>query len=334
MRLGGADSGPESFFQLDRTTVAVDHDARITVVDRANYRVVQFDDAGRFRWMAGRQGGGPGEFEFAGDVVISPGGKIAVYDYQKRALLWFDSAGTSAGQTSLQHLGMPVGLAFVGGSLVFGQRGPWRDDNTRVVSLRIVGPIDTPVVASVVIPRTSSQFYPSCRVSISLPPFFAPSLLWRAGFGSLAVNTEPAYVVNVIRANGSRLSVRRTIQPLPASEAAVRREVGDSWDMSIGPTRTCFIGVDELIEKRGMAADIPTIRNLALAPDGSVWVQRWVFPDDESATDIFDPSGRYRGTVVGMPFFPAGFTPGGDVLVVETDALDVQRLVVYRIEAD
>jgi hypothetical protein len=330
-RLGGTDSGPESFFQLDRSLVAVDLQAHITVLDRANYRLVQFDNAGRFRWMSGRHGGGPGEFEFPGEVLVNAEGKIAVYDFDKRALLWFDSAGASTGQTPLRHLGTPWGIAFVGDSLALGRRGPWRDDKTRLISLEILSRSDTAVVASIELLPTTSQFYESCAVSISLPPLFAPSLIWRAGFGGLVVNTEAAYVVTVLRTDGSRFSVRRTIQPVPASEAAVRRELGDSWGLGIGPSQVCPIPVQELIRKRGLAPQIPTIRDLALAPDGSVWVQRWVFPDQPAATDIFDPSGLYLGTLVGDHPFPIGFLPSGAVLAVEKDASDVQRLVVYHI---
>jgi hypothetical protein len=330
-RLGGADEGPEAFFRLAPSYLAVDSNARITVLDPANFRLVQFDGTGRFRWMTGRQGGGPGEFENPGRVLSGMDGTIAVYDYHKRALLWFDSTGASIGQSPLAKLGLPWGIGFLGDALVVGRRGPWRDDNTRTVSLEILGESDTVVLASVELPPTASQFYKSCAVSISLPPVFAPTLLWHAALAGLVLNAEPAYVVNVIHQDHTRLSIRRDLPPRPASEAAARRELGDPWNLQIGVSRTCPIPAADLIEQRGIAALIPMIRDLALAPDGSVWVRRWILPDDPAETDIFDPAGRYVGTLVGDYPFPVGFLPNGDVLTVEADASDVQRLVVYRV---
>ena len=127
------------------------------------------------------------------------------------------------------------------------------------------------------------------------------------------------------------MSVRRRIAIRKATPDLARRELGDGMPLGIGRGRTCVIPTAALIEQRGLAVEVPAIRDLALTADGSLWVKRWRFEDEPSKTDIFDPDGGYIGTLTSEPRFPIGFLPDGRFLSVATDEVDVQRLVVYRI---
>ena len=59
--LGGADSGPQSFYQVNGA-VGGDADGNIYVLDTSAKRIVVFDSAGTFVRTMGRPGGGPGSF--------------------------------------------------------------------------------------------------------------------------------------------------------------------------------------------------------------------------------------------------------------------------------
>ena len=126
--------GPEAFYQLDEGTVTVSRMGTITVLDRANYRVVQFDSDGAFRHMFGRKGGGPGEFEFPGYVTTDADGVI-VWDARKRAFLRFDLDGNFVDQVSVRDLGLPVGIAKHDDTLIYGFRSRRTADGRREISL-------------------------------------------------------------------------------------------------------------------------------------------------------------------------------------------------------
>lgn len=89
----------------------------------------------------------------------------------------------------------------------------------------------------------------------------------------------------------------------------------------------------EVVEQRGFAPHLPTVGRLALAPDGTLWVQRYsVGEDDPGPIDLFDPDGRYLGTLSDDPPFPVGFLPDGRILFSEKDEWDVERLAVKTVE--
>jgi len=334
-RLGGRDEGPEAFYRIWPANVAVDEMGFVYVLDIPNLRLIRFDSAGRVQWAVGNQGGGPGEFEFPDRPLVRSANEIGVYDFRKRALLWFDSTGAFRGQSSLRHLGQPRGLALLGDALIYGRLGRPRDDGSRLLDLVLAQAADTSVLTSAVTTPATSQAYESCGIlGISLPPIFAPSVLWTAARDAVVLTAWAPYVVDVFRLDGTHLSIRRALVPLEATEALARREIGDAVPLYTGTSRTCMVPADEVIAKRGVAPTVPLISELAAGPDGSIWVRRHVFPDESPVTDIFDSRGDYVGTLNGPHPFPAAFLPNGDVLTIETDEFDVQRLVGYRISKE
>ncbi|HZD04614.1 MAG TPA: hypothetical protein VE173_06845, partial [Longimicrobiales bacterium] len=78
----------------------------------------------------------------------------------------------------------------------------------------------------------------------------------------------------------------------------------------------------------------PPIEDLAVAPDGHLWVWRHVAPQ-RMAWDVFDPGGRYLGEV--EPPFESGkfrlmaLEPGA-LYGVWRDELDIQYVLRLRIE--
>jgi hypothetical protein len=86
-----------------------------------------------------------------------------------------------------------------------------------------------------------------------------------------------------------------------------------------------------MVEKIGYADSVPAIEDLVLAPDGSLWIQRWTHEAGTGPVDVFDPSGHYAGTLPHNVPLPLHVTSRGTVLVAERDSLDVERLLVAEL---
>jgi len=89
-----------------------------------------------------------------------------------------------------------------------------------------------------------------------------------------------------------------------------------------------------MVDKHTFLDAIPTVGALALADDGSLWVRRWHAHADSGAIDVFDVEGAYVGTLPSDFPFPIQFTPEGDLVTVERDEMDVERLVVLRTDEE
>jgi len=110
----------------------------------------------------------------------------------------------------------------------------------------------------------------------------------------------------------------------------VLREFGEGEPLMIG-SRRCTIPAEELVEHRGFSELIPTTSQIALAPDGYLWVQREVVGEPTGPIDIFDDTGEYVGTLPAATPWPLAFGSDNRMLVLKTDDLDVQRVLVYSI---
>ena len=88
----------------------------------------------------------------------------------------------------------------------------------------------------------------------------------------------------------------------------------------------------QLIEKRGIAPRLQAVDALRFAPDGGLWAVRGHVDGEEPAIDVFDPDGEYVGTLPPGSPVPLLFLPDGRLVAEERDELDVERLVVYRVE--
>lgn len=331
-RLGGADDGPEAFYLLSPRTVSVTANGDIYVLDDVNYRVVRFDMDGRLIRAFGSQGGGPGEFEFPAQVLPRRDGTLGVFDARKGGLLWFDTDGQYVDMTPWP-VRISGKLALIGDSIVQTFRSALREDRSRTVSLGVILGADTTDIASVVTPPITSQFYQSCRIRISLPPVFYEDLVWDTTPHAIAVNSGPTYTIDIHAAGQEISSVRRNVPLRAATPELAAREVGEGMPIGIGSAaNTCLVPAREVIDQRGIADAVPAIRSLAMQPDGMLWVQRWRLPDEEPRSDIFDATGEYQGTIAGPHPFPVAFLPNGDILAIEKDEMDVQRLVAYRVD--
>lgn len=329
--LGGREEGEQTFYRVTASTVDVDSLGRIHVLDSDNSRIQTFGPGGEFLRSVGGPGEGPGELSRPLGMTVDPGGTLYIHDIGRAGLVRFGPEGEVLEDLRLPFPffgGRMVGLS---GALVMSATPPGSNLGTQVL-LRVDASGDTAVLARHSVPIPEGMFqYESCNMGLpAMPPLFAPTLRWHAAGGRLAFTTSTAYDVQVLD-EGARRRVRRDVPPMPATREMALASVGEGMSIRTDAgERVC--DPEEVVEKRGHGEVVPATGALRVAPDGSLWVARHTVTEDEvPSIDVFDADGAYLGTLPEGTPLPVAFLPDGRPITSETDAFDVQRLVVSRI---
>lgn len=334
--LGGVDEGPQAFGALSAPLVATDEAGRIYVGDFQNHRVRVFDDAGTQLREVGSRGGGPGEFEFGASLAVGPDGDVRIFDFTKRAIVAFGPAGEVLPEIPMD--GFPqqrLRFAGEGMALSLVLVGDVESDSTRI-ELRAYEASDTTAFARVSDPLGAGLTQlPDCPIGLRIPPLLAPSLEWDAHGRLLAVTNDIHYAIDVWQRDdpGGWTRFRRVTRELPPLQATVEiaaLEYPDSFKIR-GGNVSCSIGPIEIAEALGFAEFAPHVSELAMAPDGSLWIRHRTGDEDGLRTDVFAPDGGYRGTLPADAPFPAAFRGTDEIVTVEKDEFDRSLVVVWRI---
>lgn len=342
--LGGAEEGPESFSRVFYATVGADTAGRLYVLDPHTHRVVVFDSEGDVLRTMGSEGEGPGELAGPDGIAVAPGGTVRVFDYGRGGLAGFDPDGAALpllpfayfpDANRARHLGLAGDRVLVA--------TPFRATADVLELLAFEpGETDTTLVASVAqAPRELVQY--GC-VGLRQPRIFEPTLVWATWGGRIAAARSARYVIDLMAPDGSMIrSIRRSIEPAPATEELALADVGDGLEIRVGADRTCRISAAQIVDGRGFADIVPTVSNVVLGPTGELWVERREagVARDRTATraepppagpiDVFSPDGAYAGTLPEGTAFPLLLLPGDRVAYAERDELDIERLVVARV---
>jgi hypothetical protein len=330
--IGGEDEGPGSFTSATLFNVGVDSLDRISVLDDEAMQLHRFSASGETLGSVGRAGGGPGEFARPFALGVNQDGRRAVFDFGKRALLEWggDDSLLSEVKWPLGASRYPTGVVgWLGDTLLLLTQGG--DSLVQDLALTSIFGSDTVNLASLSRPRPTMQQF-TC-VAFSMAPLFSPSLQFNVGAGQIAVTREAAYVVDLFTAGGRR-SIRRDITPTVPAPADARRLYPEGMTIRFsggGDNGSCTTPAEEVAEKAGLAPFIPLVKEVAVAPDGTLWVQRMTFVGEPAATDVFNAEGRYLGTMAGRAL-PLGFLSGDRVLFAVEDAESgITRIGVYQL---
>ena len=171
--------------------------------------------------------------------------------------------------------------------------------------------------------------------------------------GAVAYVDSVTYRVRVVDEEGRLVrEVRRDRPPHEVTEAHRERERerrlaelrdGDGPRFTVrtrgegGGTRTVpqdaiRDALEERIRDMEFAEVHPVIRQMAVDWNGWIWLERTgEDPLTEGPVDVFTVAGHYQGTLPAGFRIPDAFGPGGLVAYVQTDELDVPRVVVHRL---
>lgn len=322
-RIGGADSGAGSFTRVSPFVVQADGHNRIVVLNRDQNAIEVYDSTGTLQSTFGAKGGGPGEFNFAVELLDLGGDQVAVLDVTKRAAVRWTSTGEV-----LPELHAAPGVRVMRGDTA------WVSiniaDTLRTVSgVGIAVGADTVALDTLVGPPRAVATL-SC-FSAMLPPMFGGFTVWDYHNGVVASSRQSTYAVDLFE--GARLvrSLRRAIEPIPTTPDMAKRQYPEGWTVSFGSSGSCTMEPDEVAEKLGMASHLPVLNALAFGPRGTLWVDRHVFPGEPSVTDVFDRQGAYLGTVHGKGL-PLGWLGDDRVLfAISDEETGVSVIGVFRI---
>jgi len=306
---------------------------RIAVLDGEAKRVVLFDEEGHFLAQYGREGSGPGEFQWPMDLAPRPDGGASVFDMMNRRLERFDENLSPLASDPLQGISyFGGGIAYAGSFLVI-PNTDFTDPSVRPQVLSAVGPADTVEIVRYVREVGGVITLESCGMQLSgIEPIFGPTTLWAVGLDSiLAVVGTGRYEVDLYRRPSFRLDrrIRRQVPAILATEAMAKATIGDAMRVvAAGGERVC--DAQEVVEQRGFAPEVPPIAQVAISPAGELFLQRWAPQGEERAIDVLTLDGHYLGTLApGFPF-PEAFLGDDRMVVRERDELDLASVVVYR----
>ncbi len=321
----------EGFFGV--TDVEVVAGNRIAVLDRMGKKVLFFDGEGRLLAQHGRQGSGPGEFQYPTELFTTPGGGVGVYDMMNRRLEQFDSSLSPIAPDPFQ-------VPYYGGQIAYA--GPFRvipvaDLTVETHEIEVISAIrgpDTVEVVRYAREEGGTVQLESCGMTLSgMAPLFAPRTRWAASPGGMvAVAGTLRYEIDLYRQPEFILErrIRRRVPVIVATEELARESLGDGMRMvGAGGERVCDAA--EVVEKRGFSPEIPPVASLVISPAGEIFLERWAPEGEERSIDVLDLAGEYRGTLApGFPF-PTAFLGEDRIVVREEDDLGLTSVAVYRV---
>lgn len=319
-------------------------DGRIYVLDNQAGRISVFHPDGEYAFAFGRLGQGPGEFSIdASAIRIDSDGTIAVRDGINRRDNLFTAEGAFLRTANLSAQFRESAALPQAGRVERATTATW-DGLLHVAADGSV--IDTITVFRYDMTRRGGALSSSGRTgrtnTIRIPLLPALPSWGVDDDGRVVAGISSRYRIEVLRSSGALVMVidKDHDSLLMSSEAGERmlnrvrdllRNAGLSGDAIAGVfERFTYVPPDSL----------PAFGDIAGGPSGTVWVQQ-VLPVDSmtanATVDAFDPGsaiwdvfcsdGRYLGPIA----LPAGFTvkkiKGSFVYGIETDDLDVQRIV-------
>lgn len=330
----------EDAYQFDRISgVTRLGDGRIVVANGGTNELRVFDATGRHLQSAGRQGGGPGEFEGMGELVRLPGDSVAVYDWNLARVSFFAPDGAFVRSFQLQYAEGAASLVgrFTSGSwlsrpgFVFGV-GEAGTDVVRDTSVLLVFDGEGQL-ADTAAPYVGPDFYVRSNggsaFASSLPFGRATeTVVWGDRF--YAAYTDRFEIVRRDAAGTADLIVRASRPTVSLTDAVVEAhkaerlaEADERWRARL----------EELYRDIPFPPTLPAFGDLQVDADGNLWVLDVPLPGDETRHwTVFTPDGELLGAIETPPGVAVREIGRDYLLGTWSDELDVQYVRLYRLE--
>ncbi len=348
-----------------------DDAGHLYVLDSQGKRVLEYGPDGGHRATHGRAGEGPGELSQPMGLEVGPGDTVWVSDFSNRRITGLPSGGgdpvsipfeEGAGIPSPRMAVLEDGFILRFSPLFNFRRdgsgqmrmsrggqdeeaGPARPLLPVVRMTRGLDPVDT-LWTSPEPPMDMVQLEAAGRFMVAMMSReFYPGLQWDAfSDGGIVVSDSAGYVLRLVDAGGTvRRIIRRDPPPREATEAdreAARQRVRDEATGG-GGVRIGGGGPDEetqrrlleqRLEKMTFAELIPRVVALRVDRSDRIWVGvSEETPDEVARIDLYDRTGELIGELRDFPM-PDVFLAGDRIGVLREDELDVQQVVVMRVD--
>lgn len=332
LRIGSVEGGGPTTFGLVNA-IAVDGWGRIFVLDRQAQEIRVFEADGAYVRTIGRPGGGPGEFRQAYGMFVDSLERLWVVDSRNPQYSVFDSSGTylSGYRREVTRYGFMWEGALLSSGDLWDLTGVPVGDSRRGALVRFdstVGWSDTLVLHEPDLEIPVYDFRDARGIGMMLGVPFAPAYYWvldPRGFVWAGVSTT--YRLARVRLDGDTVMyVGRAHSPVPVTDA--------ERDSALAPIRDQ--AGDRFVDPGFIPDNKPAFDKLVPDEDGFLWVVR-ALPHGEagSALDVFDPEGRFLGTVQ-SPVTISRYAPTvvrrNAIYAMVRDELEVPYVVRLRID--
>lgn len=350
VRIGAVDGPAETQFgQIAAVDVA--SDGAIYVLDQQARRVRVFNPDGTFRAELGGSGSGPGELsQITMGMVLSAGDTVLVIDAGNARITRFEPGGEPVESTPLDMAaGIPVRWDAM----------PDRRLVNQVRKMEMAGGAPTGEMHDYLLLRSPAGAVMDTVMSLPAGQSFSIS---QGGMRMKLFEPEPIWVIDQrgrvifginaeyslrVHDDAGRLQriIRMPFEREPVSDSdrnAFRRFLRDMMMRAGAPPAN----VDQFVQQIEFADNYPAFASLVAGPGGTLWVQHVRTAAQVEATggefsaqdiggsafDVFDPEGRFLGSIE----LPDRFQPlravGNRMYGIFRDELDVQHVMVLRID--
>jgi hypothetical protein len=338
----------EAAYQLDGVSgVARLSDGRIVVADGGSRQLRFFSAEGRHLASAGRDGGGPGEFQQLSWVGVSAGDSVLAWDAEGARLSVFDSTGRFVRAFKPAGLHMHPGVeGFLGAGALLMTPG-WdpmtvlRDEGEyRETAVWMRAPLDGGAPRELSRRPGQERFFgKDGEMFTSEPVVFGRGVFVAGATDGFYAGDSDRYEVEHHGPDGAlRRLIRRAHVPRPVTGADVEAYFAARGGMKVSGMPAAERARWEAAQRARRdrlprRATLPAFAQLLVDGKGNLWVRDPQPRREEAhAWSVFDPEGRWLGTVR----TPAGFDVkqiGADwILGTAKDELDVEHVRVYRIQ--
>lgn len=316
-------------------------DGRIVVANAGTHELRFYSGTGEHLRTVGGEGGGPGEFQNIRTLAGLEGDSLLVYDWGQRRVSMFDATGafvrsfTPGAETEFPNVRgvLSDGSLLASLAVSFGAAGPrtgiHRAAPTYVRYDRTGALLDT-VGAFPSAPMYLDVHEDGGGVSFTSAPF-APSSEVEARGDRVYYGPGDRYQLRVYSLRGELLRlIRRDAPNRPVTaedierfkQAELEEASDDNWRHRL----------EQMLAEMPFPATMAAYGSIEVDALGDVWVEVFFAPGDEQPRrDVFDPAGRYLGTVEAPSRFTI-YEIGDDyVLGGWRDAYDVEHVRMYEL---
>jgi hypothetical protein len=325
-------------YELFQVNGAVRLPNGVLVIANSGSKELRFYDAtGAHLRSVGRQGGGPGEFEWLGWVARYGADSLIAWDSRLRRISVFDTDGNFQRNQNLGDQNYFADFAFSDGTLiaremmmVHQEHGVVEGSQRRMVQYARFAPTGEQLGAMGPFPEDEywisleEHVHRWVRVfgwrTVRAP---ADSILW--------IGTGQTYTLNGYDRNGKLVRQIRNLAHSPAPVIAGDvslwvEETMENMETGMADHMQAFF---ESIPPPEM---IPPYDDLVVDAEGHLWVERYQRPgESRHVWTVFDPEGRMLGTVE-IPGGVSVLEIGSDYVLGQwQDEFDIEQVHVYRL---